>query len=178
MRCKSGLVALFLSTLAATLPVQPVWSQSNWLPFTPPAGQFQVELPVAPSNAEVKDHSLVGTVTTQIFTAKAEEATFSVSYSDLPALAVQFMGADGLFGQAKASLLRDQNGREISFSPATLNGLSGKRLLYAVNVDGGQRAGEAFLVLNGTRLYVLDALVSPGAEMLAQKFFQSFQLRD
>ncbi|WP_172819646.1 hypothetical protein [Gloeomargarita lithophora] len=159
-------------------PVKPVVSQTNWVPYSPPTGWFQVEMPASPTTSQIQDASPVGTITTHIFSAKEGGATFSVSYSDLPALAIQFVGADGLMGQAKSSMLRDQNARELSFDPATMNGLSGKRLVYETTTNGTKRTGEAFFTLNNTRLYVLDALVPVGSEALAQKFFQSFTLKN
>lgn len=177
MRVKSSLVILAVSTLIVTVPVHGVLSQASWVSFTPPAGEFQVEMPTPPQTSQVQDNSPIGTVTTQIFTAKEGEASFSVSYSNLPALAVQFMGAEGLINQAKSSMLKDQNAREIAFEAAAINGLPGKRLLYEATKDGLKRTGEAFFTLNGTRLYVVDTLVPPGSEALAQKFFQSFRVK-
>jgi len=176
---KSSAMAIMLSMSVWVGSVPGARSQGNWTVFNPSAGQFQVEMPLPPTASQVQDASPVGTVTTYIFTAKEGDGSFSVSYSDLPALAIQFVGADGLMGQAKASLLRDQqNVREISFDPATINGLSGKRLVYATTSNGVQRTGEAFFMLNGSRLYVLDVSVPTGSEALAQKFFQSFRLNN
>jgi hypothetical protein len=176
---KSGTVAIMLSMAVLVGSVRGVRSQDNWVVFNPNAGSFQVEMPLPPTASQIQDASPVGTVTTYIFTAKDREGSFSVSYSDLPALAIQFVGAEGLMGQAKSSMLRDQsNVREISFDPVTINGLSGKRLVYTAMDNGSQRTGEAFFMLNGSRLYVLDASVPKGSEALAQRFFQSFRLNN
>lgn len=176
---KSSAVMFVLSLAIWVGSVPAARSQGNWTVFNPSAGQFQVEMPLPPTASQVQDASPIGTVTTYIFTAKEGDGSFSVSYSDLPALAIQFVGAEGLIGQAKSSMLREQkDAREISFDPATVNGLAGKRLVYATTSNGVQRTGEAFFMLNGSRLYVLDALVPAGSEALAQKFFQSFRLKN
>lgn len=176
---KSSAMAILLSMAVWVGSGAGAKSQGNWAVFNPSAGQFQVEMPLPPTASQAQDASPIGTVTTYIFTAKDGDGSFSVSYSDLPALAIQFVGADGLMGQAKSSMLRDQqNAREISFDPATINGLAGKRLLYTAMSNGVQRSGEAFFMLNGSRLYVLNALVPAGSEALTQKFFQSFRLNN
>jgi hypothetical protein len=171
-----GLIALVMATVL--LPVRPGSAQTNWVSYTPPAGWFQVDMPLMPTASQVQDTSPIGSITTHIFAANEGGATFSVSCSELPTLAVQFLGADVLMEQAKNSILRQQNARERSFEPATINGLSGKRLVYETTTNGGKRTGQAFLTLHGSRLYILDTVVPEGSEALVHKFFQSFRLKN
>ncbi len=177
-RWQLGWVTFSIAAATVVLPIPAGMAQTKWVSYTPPAGWFEVEMPLTPTASQVQEASPVGPITTYIFSVQEGGASFSVSCSDLPLLAVQFLGADGLMGQAKASMLRQQNARELSFEPATMNGLAGKRLIYETITDGKKRIGQAFFTVSGSRLYVLDTLVPEGSEALVQKFFQSFRLRN
>jgi len=55
-----GLIALVMATVL--LPVRPGSAQTNWVSYTPPAGWFQVDMPLMPTASQVQDTSPIGSI--------------------------------------------------------------------------------------------------------------------
>src|SRR5690606_21522286 len=120
--------------------------------------------------------SPVGDVTSSTFESDSDGGSFSVTYTDLPELAVMFGGSDTIYGNAKGDLLHSAMGKETAFNDATFAGQSGKELDYTAPGPAGQPplVGRAMLFLDGNRLYVVDAQVPQSAAGRMDAFFNSF----
>jgi hypothetical protein len=165
-----AVLGLFL--LLCTGPVQ----AQGWSTFSPPGGNFSVQMPGTPTSQQSVEHSPVGNVPTWQFILNAGGWSYAVAYSDLPQVAVLLGGAGSIFDEAKQSLLQQANATPVSYFDTTTSGKPAKSLTFTVP-GGGQ--GQALLVLDGTRLYVVAATPlsasAPAAD--ASSFISSFRLQ-
>jgi hypothetical protein len=154
-------------------------AQDAWTTFTSKDGGFSVDMPGQPAKTQTQQKSFVGTVTNHIFTAVSGTDRFTVDYSDIPHFALHFAGPDTIYEHAKGALLQQTFGKETAYTDATVSGTTGKRLVYDTPPAPGHPAmrGDAVLVLVGTRLYVIDAVVPEAeADAKSQRFLSSIAI--
>lgn len=172
---KLTLSLLAFAILAAPLP----GLAADWVPFQSQDGKFAVQMPTQPSEDTETTSSLVGNVVDSTFSSTSGDESFSVTYTDLPALAVAFGGSGTIYSNAAGSLLKDVLGKQSSFNDATVAGQSGKELDYTAPARSGEppMVGKARMFLVGNRLYVVNATVpASGSEADMDRFFSSFRL--
>ena len=155
-------------------------AEQAWTTFTSKEGRFSVEMPGQPVMTETKQKSFIGTVTNHIFTAESGRDTFTVDYSDIPHFALHFAGADTIYEHAKGALLKRTFGKPASYTDVTISGAKGKRLVYDTPpVEGHpEMRGDAILVLVGTRLYVIDRVVTEAEAAKSERFLSSAEITD
>lgn len=144
-------------------------------PWTSPDGKFTIAFPAEPKATSETDSSPLGDITSHTFTADQGGVTYSVTYSDLPGLAVLFGGSGTIYDNAKGDLLHSAFGKATSWNDQTIAGHPGKALVYDVPEHEGQpdMTGKANLVLVGDRLYVIN-VTAPAGQGNADAFLNSF----
>ena len=150
-----------------------------WKPFRSADGRFVVDMPGAPKLETTHTKSFIGTITNHVFVGIDDHDRYSVDYSDLPGLAVDFARDETIFSHSKGALLKKTLGKQKSFEKTTLNGLKGVRLVYDTPpVENHPRMqGEAYMFLIDKRLYVVDATVSvKHSQDKARAFFKSLRI--
>lgn len=156
---------------------------NGWEDYKSPAGRFSIRVPAEPALSESKKHSFIGTITNHLFTILREDRyeKFTVDYSDIPKFAVEFTGADTIIDHAKGALLSATAAKSVSYTGITVDGHKGKKLVYDVPPRPGhpELFGEAHFVLEGHRLYVIDAQLPVEAQKsgTAGRFLESFEFQ-
>lgn len=169
---------LSLLALVSMLAPSPGWA-APWVSFQSQDGKFAIQMPAQPAEDTETTPSIVGNVVDSTFSATSGDESFSVTYTDLPALAVAFGGSETIYNNAAGSLLKDVLGKQSSLSAATVAGQSGMELDYTAPARAGEPAmvGKAWMLLVGNRLYVVNATVpATGSEADMSTFFSSFRL--
>jgi len=149
----------------------------DWETFTSKEARFTVAMPTQPVKTETQQQSFIGTVTNHIFTADAGTSRYTVDSSDIPHFALRFAGHETIYDHAKGALLTKTFGKPSSYTDVTVSGAKGKRLVYDTPPAPGvpSMRGDAILVLVGTRLYVVDAVLpETEADANAERFLSSF----
>lgn len=169
------LTLLAFVTLLSPLPGR----AASWVSFQSQDGRFAVQMPTQPSEDTETTPSMVGNVVDSTFSSSSGDESFSVTYTDLPALAVAFGGSGTIYDNASGSLLKSVLGKQTSFNSATVAGQSGMELDYTAPARAGEppMVGKAWMFLVGDRLYVVNATVpATGSEADMDRFFSSFRL--
>ncbi len=166
------ILASFCVLLALTLGV----SAEEWSSYSLDSGSFQVEFPSRPQEDTQKNSSPLGEIESRTWTAVLGDLTYSVTFTELPRLAVVFGGSDSIYENARGDLLHHTLGKRVSWDDVSVAGHEGKTLEYRLPDDNGvQRLrGEALFVLVGNSLYVLNA-TGPADFDGFKKFFDSFK---
>ena len=154
----------------------PASAQQPWVTFSSKQARLSVEMPTQPKPSTTETDSFIGKVTNEIFTSWEGNEKFTVDHSQIPRFALDFAGADTIYGHASAALLKQTWSKQISFTDVTVNGNRGKQLVYDTPPVPGKPEikGLANLFLVGDRLYVIDAAVPAGdSEANAQRFLAS-----
>jgi hypothetical protein len=130
--------------------------------------------------SETSQKSFVGTVTNHVFTSESgKDDSFTVDYSDIPHFALHFAGAETIYEHAKGALLKKTFGKATAYRDVRVGDAKGKRLVYDTPEAPGHAAmrGHAVLLLVGTRLYVVDAVLEESeADTKAERFLSSFEI--
>lgn len=180
MKTTKALVLLALGLLCLALPGALAAASGKWVELNETQYGFRVLMPERPEEAMTRNNFHVGHVLNHIYTARGGGQTFRVDVSDLPHVAVSFVGADTILDNTRSGILKKEFGRQVSYENTALGDLPGKALVYetaATDSHPGAR-GEARIFLHGNRLYVAEALTPKG--MLpggADKFFASFRIQ-
>lgn len=148
-------------------PKAPTWQTYS----APDPGRFSVQFPGTPQTSSQQNPSPVGTVTTNLFTCQASYGNFTVTYSDLPSIAASF--AEGkCFDGARDGLLQDSKGTLVSYTDWQSQGRDdAKDIVY----KSPTAQGHAWLIMCGSRMYVLDARVKNGTQQAwVDPFFKNF----
>ncbi|MGH0032568.1 MAG: hypothetical protein ACQGVC_22480 [Myxococcota bacterium] len=150
-------------------------AEDAWSKFASEEGRFSVEVPSPPVKSQLEQKSFIGTVTSYILTSESGKDRYTVDYSDIPHFALHFAGPDTIYEHAKGALLKKTFGKAVSYDDATVGGHAGKQLVYDTPPKEGhpEMRGDAVLVLVGTRLYVVDAVVREGESNDESKRFLS-----
>ena len=157
-------------------------SSSNvaWQRFSLHDQGLTVSMPGEPKSKKLHSTSFIGDIVTHEYYLDKGLDSYSVDFTDLPGFAVAFSGNDIIYEHAKGALLLDTLSKPISFTDVTLNGVTGKKLVYDTPTKPGhpEMQGEARFFLTGDRLYIADAVVEMkgGNEKLA-RFFASLEIK-
>ena len=156
-------------------------SAGDWSKFTLQTPYLAVDMPGTPTKKVEQNHSFIGDVSTDEYSAKDGIDTYSVEVTELPGFAVAFAGADSIYEHAKGMLLAKTLSKAISFTDVTLDGVQGKRLVYdtPTKPDHPEMQGEARVFLLDDWLYVADAVVEmKGGDEKQARFFSSFSIKE
>lgn len=182
-RCRNPLTACaFICGLAVFAIVSTPRNNplaADWQRFNAAAGRFSIEMPGTPKASETHTESFIGSITNHIFVVWNDEQNFTVDYSDLPSIAVDFAGRDTIYGHTKGSLLKKTLSKETSYEDITVQGIAGKRLVYDMPPMRGRPTmqGHAYLLLDDARLYVFDVEHPIGdSEGAAERFLSSIRI--
>lgn len=149
----------------------------EWQTFTSPEGRFSVSMPGTPQLSTSQSSSPVGAITTNTYDISSPGEDLSVSYADLPSIAVFFGGAGRIFSGAVSDFLKTENATQLTLDDTSISGHPGKVMTYQMP-DGS--VGKAMFYLVGARLYVLTATRSASGPVPSQPiddFFSSFTLQ-
>lgn len=152
---------------------------AEWRAFTSETGRFSVEMPGTPESRATHTDSFIGTITNHIFVVWNDGRKFTVDYSDLPGLAVDFAGRDTIYDHTKGALLKKTLSKATSYEDVTVQGVKGKQLVYDMPPRAGHAKmhGQAYLLLDHDRLYVFDAeLPVADSERAAERFLSSIRI--
>lgn len=125
--------------------------QAQAEPYVCPDGRFSAELSTAVTRTTSQSESPLGPITTNVLLDRQEGRFLTVSYTDLPRLAL-LAGREHIFNEAKEGMLAQCNGKEISWTTVDRQT---RRLTYQVSENPGYR-GETLFRLDQFRLYVVD----------------------
>lgn len=152
------LVALLWVTTAA-------WAE----PYVSSDGRFTAELSSATTCTTSQSESPVGAVVTTVFLDRQPGRFLTVSYTDLPKLAL-LAGRDRIFDEARDGMLEQCSGRQGSWQRVDAQS---RRLLYT---SPGHR-GETIFRLEKYRLYVIDVRSELGIKpQMDAQFLKSFRI--
>ena len=167
-----------LGSLLIVLSLAAPSRAGEWVTFTCKEGHFSVRVPTTPVASEKVYPSFMGKVKTHIFIANADNSVFTLSYTDVPSIAVGFARGK-TFSRARDMLLLNCGGKEISFTALKHGKQRSKELIYQIAPQGGQPLlnGRTWFILLGRQLIVADALVrvGPAEDRLAQEFLSSLK---
>jgi len=157
-RWNFGLSALLWLTTGA-------WAE----PYTSSDGRFSAELSPATTCTTSQSESPVGAVVTTVFLDKQPGRFLTVSFTDLPKLAI-LGGRDRIFNEARDGMLQQCSGTQTSW---LRQDSQTRRLLYTAP---GYR-GETIFRLEKYRLYVVDVRSEVSLKpALDTQFLQSFKI--
>ncbi len=156
-----------------------VLAAEGWSVFSSYEGRFSVMLPDIPRQGTSTIQTLVGPVVEHSFGSTSQEAGFTVSYTDLPAVALLAGGRQGIYDQARLALLDHVDGQQVAFLALKVAKRQARVLTYTLEADSLARVGRTWFVLVGRRLYVVDATM-PAAmtQNLLDGFFASLHIWD
>lgn len=150
-----------LAAAAASLAAHA--EDTPWKIFRSQDGGFAVEMPGEPAISEDVDHSLLGSVTTHLFTVALPSEEFTAEYSDLPHLALVLGGPTTILKKAKQALLKDVRGEELTFRLQKGRDSARAELSYVGSPETNPGvAGFARFFLRGDRIFVLHVMLSDG----------------
>lgn len=169
-----------LLVLLLGLASVPALAAQEWTPFQSGDGRFQVLVPQAPGHRTLVTETPIGSITNHVFLARSAMGSFTISYSDLPAVGIAFKGgAEGIYDEAAAALLEGLQGTSTSQKRVKHAGRNARDLTYTApgTPESGPLQGRARMYLVGKRLYVVDAVIrSTGDASELPRFLDSFQL--
>ncbi len=153
-----GLSALLWYTTVA-------WAE----PYVSPEGRFTAELSPATTCTTSSSDSPVGAVITTVYLDKQPGRFLTVSFTDLPKLAI-LAGRDRIFDEARDGMLQQCAGTQTSWQRQDSQT---RRLVYT---SPGHR-GETIFRLEKYRLYVIDVRSEVSLKpALDSQFLQSFKI--
>lgn len=122
---------------------------------------LSIRMPSNPGLKESSSRTPLGKVMHHDYTSREKGATFLVSYSKLPRLAVRLAGSETIFNNARKSILSKAFAEEVSFAPADLLNPEGMELIYWTRAIGGRPAfkGSAQMYIEEGQLVILNAIV-------------------
>lgn len=141
-------------------------------PYVSNDGRFSAELSTATEYSSSSSPSPVGAVLTSVFLDRQPGRFLTVSYTDLPKLAL-LGGRETIFQEARNGMLEQCGGVALNW---TRQDRQTRRLLYQVKGQPAYR-GECLFRLDRYRLYVVD--VRSEAHLPAQadqQFLSSFKI--
>jgi len=167
----AAIVFLFGSFVAAGNP-------AAWRTFTSEEGGFSILLPGSFTLTHPAEATPIGRIGENLYTLDTKEADFSVEYSDLPSIAVDFESREGLYFKAKERMIQVLGGHEISFQPVEISGYPGKELSY--EAPGSEKKkpveGRARFLLVDKRIYVISVSGPADKSALIIRYLCSFRL--
>lgn len=178
---KKSMLAVFTVLLFALLLCGPALADddASWVQLTEKKYGFQTLFPEQPEEIMNKKNYGVGEVVNHVYTARENDQVFKVDFTQLPGMAVSFLGEADILDKTRNGILQKWLGKQISYTDATLGRLKGKKLTFetaATNDHPGMK-GEARFFLKGHHLYVVETVL-PKSQLPgnSEKFFKSFQI--
>lgn len=173
---KRVLVSLLLLGFLAL----PALGAQEWTPFRDGDGRFQVLVPQAPGHRTQVTETPIGAITNHVFMARSAKGSFTLSYSDLPAVGIAFKGgAEGIYDEATSALLQGLGATATGQKRVKHRGRNARELAYDApgTSESGPLQGRARMFLVGKRLYVVDAIIrTSGDAKELPRFLDSFEV--
>lgn len=170
--------ALTLAPAVLVLALAPAAAGDSWVELRPDSAGFRVELPGTPEYEPTSNLTVVGRIVEHLYVREEAEATFWVTWSRLPRVAIWFAARDGIFENVRRGFLERSDVEAGEFTTVYAGALEGRELRY-VSEEPGPGAGRGRLrtFLDGRTLLVFDAVSrsSRGAAMV-DRFFESLQI--
>lgn len=168
MRVKSVAMLLAFATLGSLL----LGAEEEWHRVESSDGSVSVLFPVrVDQHHTLTEKTPAGPVVTEVQEYRGDGVVFSISESKVPAFALTVAGKKGIIGNAKKSVLREAEGRELSYERNRIDETKGWVLRYESNSEEDDYSGLAvFFVVNKT-LYVVNSMMSieTAANLAAQE---------
>lgn len=169
------LFVLLLGLLAG-----PALGSQDWTPFRDGDGRFQVLVPQAPGHRTQVTDTPIGAITNHVFVARSAKGSFTISYSDLPAVGIAFKGgAEGIYDEASSALLQGLSATPTGQKRVKQGGRNAREVAYEApgTPESGPLQGRARMFLVGKRLYVVDAVIrTSGDAKELPRFLDSFEV--
>lgn len=138
-------------------------------PYVSPDGRFSADLSPATSCTTSQSDSPLGAIVTTVFLDKQPGRFLTVSFTDLPKLAI-LAGRERIFDEARDGMLQQCGGTQTAWQRQDAQT---RRLLYSAP---GHR-GETIFRLEKYRLYVVDVRSEISVKpALDSRFLQSFKI--
>ena len=178
---KKSARTLFIALLVSGVCTGTLFAdRTEWIKLKQKQYGFKVRFPEQPEETMEKRNYLVGTVVNHTYTARKNKQVFRVNFSELPELAVTFVGEEEILDETRSGILRENFGKQVSYMDITLRKREGKKLIYETSAtdDHPGMKGEAIFFLKENKLYVAEAL-SPLGQLPgnADRFFASFKIK-
>lgn len=160
------------AVFVAFLPLSLLADDLKWQTVSVNSDKASLSMPGAPTQTSSTTSSLVGNVTSQLYTVEVPaDGSVSIDISDLPGTALFFAGADTIYSNAKGSFLSKVYGKETSWESVTLDGNKGMTLMFQTPPQDGHPGydGEAQFYLVGDYLYVISVMDKVGDDLEMQK---------
>lgn len=174
-QARAVLIAALLFAAASAGAEPSVDAAPPWQAFAPEAGHFEVLLPGEPVESQESQLTPVGRIRGKTYWVDQGRRAFGVELRELPTLAIKLLSPSTIFDEVKESMLAEDGGRELEYQAITLNGVSGREIVYETH--GGSILERARLMLIGRRLYIVAAARPEDApDGPVERFFRSFKV--
>lgn len=132
-------------------------------------------LPGAPSGERSSRITPLGKVVEHLHKLESDAATFWVTWTDLPRLALFLSGDERIYQKVRRETLEEPSVSQIAFRSVTVGDHAGRELLYIeAGADEQDRSGRLQTYLIGNRLYVFDSVAHEDvAPRAVERFFSS-----
>lgn len=154
---------------------EPANALANWKIFSPPGGNFSVNMPPNPVEEIPLTKTGFEAKTFRIISAMSNLAGLAVGYSDQPGSSGFEKDPNKVLDSVRKKSIDDLKGELISEKPITLNNHTGREFL--LTVKGGYTVRQRIYLAN-KRIY--SQMVIAGSKGLespeAKAFFNSFQI--
>jgi hypothetical protein len=147
----------------------------SWSAVAPDGAGFRALLPGPPDYRRSSGFTPAGRIVEHLYRLEADGASFWITWSELPRLALWFAARDGIFENVRRDFLGRGEVRELSFGEAALGEHAGHELRYSSAERSGRGRLQVYLV--GRRLFVFDATAwTSGGDAEVERFFDSLRL--
>jgi hypothetical protein len=173
---------VLLAALCASLVLAGSASSDDgsWKQVTEPEYGFSVRMPVAPEETTETRNFHVGDVVNHIFTATQGQEMYKVDCTQLPGLALDFVGADEIVDRTRSGILAREMAKQTGYTGTSLGSLPCKKLTYETPATSAHPGwnGTALILIAGKNLYVVEARV-PKSDTAdnTDRFLGSFQVK-
>lgn len=148
--------------------------------FTCSEGGFSIWMPGEPVLQEVFHKTFVGKIKENSYILETDTETYSSSYTELPGIALSFVGKNGLLKKAKKGFLKATGAQEISYRKIIFEGKEGAELAFQIPAENraNPASGKARFFIFGKKLYVMTMTSNQGQAGIAliDRYLDSFQL--
>lgn len=171
-----AVLALFAMTMSpAKLASAASDGPGDWIPVRSEEGRFRAEFPHEPEVTTSSRMSWLGRVTIGFAELTLDDATFGVTFHDLPTLA-KLLDAQWILERVERELIESLDASLEHGEETTYQDYPARLVRYAFPSREGWRE-EALLVLVGRRLYIVSASGHrPDWQRDASRFFAAFAL--
>jgi hypothetical protein len=157
MRVSAVVILLAFAVLIASL----AGAEDEWHRVASVDGNVSVLFPVRiDQHHTLPEKTPAGPVVTEVQEYRGDGVVFSISESKVPAFALTVAGKKGIIGNAKKSVLREAEGREVSYEKEQIDDTKGWVLLYESDSEEEDYSGLAFFFVVNKTLYVVNSMMS------------------